>query len=329
MASKRAPIAVVRGNTKLFINDPAMLQAALEALNGETKGTSSSLACLAQAAETIMEAVSSVCPDIRIRSLRDVMFHMRHKVPAKDLKYIKDVHIAYSLLRHMCPNGIVNTAREVGERLADDTRHGVNGYSSSSTEFLERNCSTGDCSAPDEYKDEKGGDHQEFDLSDYYGFADVAIQTNHTAPDHSNDEYDMLLAKVESTHTETAEWAAAVFPVQAERAYMELEDFKSRACTFEKEVRGMAIHAAQNHKQLVSDLDAHKAAQLKIVQENQVMRALIQRMRAAEKTAAEEWRNGKDKKKDNQIRADTKTKEECDLLQQAELVSWARPSAIG
>ena len=69
----RAPVALVAGGIKVFVNDVAHLGAVVAALQAQPKcGATLGLELLATAAARVMLEASQTYPNSRARSLRDV-----------------------------------------------------------------------------------------------------------------------------------------------------------------------------------------------------------------------------------------------------------------
>eukprot|EP00444_Apocalathium_aciculiferum_P049913 CAMPEP_0183521062 /NCGR_PEP_ID=MMETSP0371-20130417/17395_1 /TAXON_ID=268820 /ORGANISM="Peridinium aciculiferum, Strain PAER-2" /LENGTH=315 /DNA_ID=CAMNT_0025719541 /DNA_START=65 /DNA_END=1012 /DNA_ORIENTATION=- len=98
----RAPIALVRGSLKVFVNDAAMLGTVLRELDRQPPASSQlALACLAVASDTIMQAAGTRLPH-RVRSLRDVLYHLKQNqlLDSTTIRQVEGLHMAYSYLRH-------------------------------------------------------------------------------------------------------------------------------------------------------------------------------------------------------------------------------------
>ena len=112
--SSKAPIALVRGSVKLFVNDVSVLPQVLAAVDAHECGVSGDhVEALAGASCHIMEAAGGKLPSKKLKSLRDVHFHLRHVLPGARLRQLDQLNAAYSLLRHHSPAGIKKVAAEI------------------------------------------------------------------------------------------------------------------------------------------------------------------------------------------------------------------------
>jgi hypothetical protein len=98
----RAPIALVAGNLKVFVNDTSKLGDVLNTLHHSQKTSHDELlAELAIGASRILEAVSAHSDGRRVRNLHQVRALFRTSLSAKVSKDLETVNKVYSFLRHM------------------------------------------------------------------------------------------------------------------------------------------------------------------------------------------------------------------------------------
>ena len=115
----RAPVALVAGGIKVFVNDVAHLGAVVAALQAQPKsGSALGLETIAAAAARVMQEASQAYPNCRVRSLRDVAWCSRGKMAPHLLRFVQQLNAAYSLLRHVTTPDFEKTMDEIAEALA-------------------------------------------------------------------------------------------------------------------------------------------------------------------------------------------------------------------
>eukprot|EP00929_Paragymnodinium_shiwhaense_P099094 TRINITY_DN60652_c0_g1_i1.p1 TRINITY_DN60652_c0_g1~~TRINITY_DN60652_c0_g1_i1.p1 ORF type:complete len:416 (+),score=61.59 TRINITY_DN60652_c0_g1_i1:51-1250(+) len=111
----RAAVCIVKGHTKYFINDVSKLSDVIETIesNGVGHSRPAAIGCIAELADTLLNVAAQALPDKKLRSLRDVAFHLRSSVSAENLKVIKDINTTYSLLRHCAESELHEKVQKV------------------------------------------------------------------------------------------------------------------------------------------------------------------------------------------------------------------------
>ena len=116
---RRAPVALVAGGIKVFVNDVAQLGAVVAALQAQPQsGSALGLEIIAAAAARVMQEASQSYPDCRVRSLRDVAWCSQGKMAPHLLRFVQQLNAAYSLLRHVTAPDFERTMDEIAEALA-------------------------------------------------------------------------------------------------------------------------------------------------------------------------------------------------------------------
>jgi len=106
----------------MHINDPSHLEQALEAMREQPRCDDAAyILSLASAADRVQQAASEVFPRATLRSLRDVLFHARGKLPSSELRWLQQLNSAYSFARHSTPLGVQARCGEVVRMLAGAT----------------------------------------------------------------------------------------------------------------------------------------------------------------------------------------------------------------
>jgi len=110
MAKERAPLVIVHGHHKIYVNNPDLIDQTFKALglcpaahHREPSPHASVSGYLASAASQILDAAASRFPELRLRSLRDVIFHVRRDayLSTDQKKFVQGLHKAFSFVRHM------------------------------------------------------------------------------------------------------------------------------------------------------------------------------------------------------------------------------------
>ena len=108
----RAPIASVRGDTKVFVTEPTQLAAALGASDSD-RGVRShgptGAGVPAEFSDIVMQATSQESPLV-MKSLRDIIYHHKKDLPHDVVRKMTAVNMAYSLLRHNTADQLVGFA---------------------------------------------------------------------------------------------------------------------------------------------------------------------------------------------------------------------------
>jgi hypothetical protein len=121
MSRPQAPIALVFGHIKLFVNDAKLLPAALAALaatpRDQPAASGSVLGTLAEASSVILAAAAAAHPTLRFRSLRDVVFELRHEIDSPTAKFAKDLNSCYAFVRHLPQSDILAKARAAADSI--------------------------------------------------------------------------------------------------------------------------------------------------------------------------------------------------------------------
>jgi len=103
-------VVIVLGHHKIYVNDPGLIDHTFMALGLSPAAHSrappahaSVSGRLATAASQILDAVAFRFPGLRMRSLRDVIFHVRRGafLSTDEKKFVQGLHHAYSFVRHM------------------------------------------------------------------------------------------------------------------------------------------------------------------------------------------------------------------------------------
>ncbi len=124
MARLVAPVSLVRGQVKVFVNDLTTLEKVIKALDGDRGGTFGHLEALAAASGAILDAAATCFPDARIRGLKDVVYHGRGKLQDKLRKKIEALNSAYSFLRHTAASEVEGLAKQVVDDLLALSKQG-------------------------------------------------------------------------------------------------------------------------------------------------------------------------------------------------------------
>eukprot|EP00929_Paragymnodinium_shiwhaense_P045324 TRINITY_DN23173_c0_g1_i3.p2 TRINITY_DN23173_c0_g1~~TRINITY_DN23173_c0_g1_i3.p2 ORF type:complete len:317 (-),score=66.38 TRINITY_DN23173_c0_g1_i3:83-1033(-) len=117
-----APVTILHGHCKLYVNDIAALPQVLASLSPQVQPTDrthvDAVAALAQANRLLLDAAGSAFGK-KVRSLRDVIFWCRACANSGDLRFLKELHFAYSLLRHVSDNDILERSQTFCDQLLD------------------------------------------------------------------------------------------------------------------------------------------------------------------------------------------------------------------
>lgn len=109
-------MCVRRGDLVVHVNAIGMLPQVFEVLDARTLAVSP-LATLAEAADQVVQTASRRHPALRIRSIRDVVYHLRHGMEGKDVKLLQQLQAAFNVLRHMPHREIVARCAHISERI--------------------------------------------------------------------------------------------------------------------------------------------------------------------------------------------------------------------
>lgn len=103
----------------MHVNDASQVSAAVAALRGAIPEPPlrGGVAAVAEASSLLLEAASCAWPHMRIRSLRDVLHVSNAKLTSSQSRLVKQIHAAYSLLRHVPDEHIRGQARAVAHVL--------------------------------------------------------------------------------------------------------------------------------------------------------------------------------------------------------------------
>ena len=120
MSRRAAPISIVSGPVKIFVNEPECLQHVLDVLDSQRKSADAdhkvlSLAVQAQAA--ISGAIGKHCP-----SLKDGIFHCKGLISKKLQKQLIKLNTAHSYIKHFTPEGGVDTLTQLREALSSPAK---------------------------------------------------------------------------------------------------------------------------------------------------------------------------------------------------------------
>eukprot|EP00929_Paragymnodinium_shiwhaense_P040865 TRINITY_DN21271_c0_g1_i11.p1 TRINITY_DN21271_c0_g1~~TRINITY_DN21271_c0_g1_i11.p1 ORF type:complete len:339 (-),score=54.18 TRINITY_DN21271_c0_g1_i11:123-989(-) len=101
MVNSKAPMTIVMGNAKTYVNDPALIPSTLLQL-GLAKSEVNSTSLIATTAQLIQEATAEIT-HMPCKSLRDAEYVIRKQLnPSPTItKKIKDLNTTYSFIRHM------------------------------------------------------------------------------------------------------------------------------------------------------------------------------------------------------------------------------------
>ena len=126
--SLRAPLAIRRGHELLYVYDKDMAMQYLFCNAGDEQPLGPT-AVLASAAADVMNVVSLSCPDKRVKSLQDAIFHTRGLLDQPLHRQLVSLNASYSFLRHTPTSEIEQLAAAVSDALA------AGGPTSASREF--------------------------------------------------------------------------------------------------------------------------------------------------------------------------------------------------
>jgi len=102
----RAPVAIVRGSTKVFINDMSFAEQVFASLDHHHHGPSgTSIATLARAADALQSRMAALTGR-NMKSIRDVLFACRYSLTPKLRKRLQDFNTTYAFLRHTTPSEV-------------------------------------------------------------------------------------------------------------------------------------------------------------------------------------------------------------------------------
>eukprot|EP00929_Paragymnodinium_shiwhaense_P069646 TRINITY_DN35125_c0_g2_i1.p1 TRINITY_DN35125_c0_g2~~TRINITY_DN35125_c0_g2_i1.p1 ORF type:complete len:218 (+),score=62.18 TRINITY_DN35125_c0_g2_i1:138-791(+) len=211
-----------------------------------------------------------------------------------------------SLLRHYSQGWVNNVVTELDAVLVqdDDVHRGdesvvtVSGHSGTSI----TGAGSGEASSCAE----------KLDISDYYGTADVEVQTvDMILPENCNNMIDRLEGiRLACSNDVVAPGGTCELELacELETARMSHEDFRSKAVTADIQIRKMAISAQRQHEELIKDMEQFK----KMQKENTTMRELVRHLRGdglPVENAVLDTDNGEKKREDKKK---TKTKKTHD-----------------
>ena len=118
MASK-SPFVLIHGHVKLFVNDPGLLEQALQALGpalnakSELEGQDSYLSTLAEISSLMVNYFSKKFPDVQYKGLRDVIFRHKRDLAPRHLAFLKQLNMAFSLMRHTSTFSLKRQAEDI------------------------------------------------------------------------------------------------------------------------------------------------------------------------------------------------------------------------
>jgi hypothetical protein len=127
--SSRSPISIICGHVKLFINEPALLPEVLAALPRAPAGEANPqvIGALAVASARIVDATCAADPSLKVKGLRDVLWHHRHRLPRGLVKQLQGLNDAYSYLRHTAEADIGALADTVVRLIAEQSSDSIQG----------------------------------------------------------------------------------------------------------------------------------------------------------------------------------------------------------
>eukprot|EP00929_Paragymnodinium_shiwhaense_P108310 TRINITY_DN74628_c0_g1_i1.p1 TRINITY_DN74628_c0_g1~~TRINITY_DN74628_c0_g1_i1.p1 ORF type:complete len:402 (+),score=78.90 TRINITY_DN74628_c0_g1_i1:51-1256(+) len=102
--NSRAPISIVRGNLKIYVNQPELLPQVMSHL---TSGEGH-VGVLAMATARLLDGAATFAGGASIKSLRDLRYTYRGSLSTGSDRFVQDLNAAYKLLRHNAQKDIDN-----------------------------------------------------------------------------------------------------------------------------------------------------------------------------------------------------------------------------
>ncbi len=115
-ARPRAPIALVHGSIKVFLNDPSLLDGTLQTLRRDDHKHTFGVGILAEASRLLLDSTSK--SELHsVRSLHDGILHFRRKLDPEDTKLLQQVHKDYCLMRHLSDCDLLTCVSEISSAI--------------------------------------------------------------------------------------------------------------------------------------------------------------------------------------------------------------------